>query len=91
MNVPHQNDVSHVGGSWWTASAGWLVSAWSSVTSGMPPLAAAVAFATLVLTVVKIAQEVRAWRRADDERTLVRKLLDKLGRKSGFDKLDSRT
>lgn len=82
--------TAHVAGSWWTAAAGWAVSIWSTIASGMPPLAAAVAMATLLLTVIKIAQEVRAWRRSDDERTMVKKVLERLKRPSAFDKFDSR-
>lgn len=84
MNDTHQHVAAHVGGSWWTAAAGWVLSIWTALADGMPPLAAAVAIATLVLTVIKIAQEIRAWRRSDDERTPVRKLLERAKRGSGF-------
>jgi hypothetical protein len=80
-----------VNGSWWTVAAGWALYAWSVITDGwnaathgMPPLAALVAFATLVLTVVKIAQEIRAWKRSEEERSSLQKLVRHLGAKSGF-------
>lgn len=80
-----------VGGSWWTVAAGWAVyvwgaiaDGWNGITAGMPPLAAMVAIATLILTAIKIAQEIRAWRRSEEERTALQKLLRGLSLKSGF-------
>lgn len=80
-----------VSGSWWTVAAGWAVYVWGAVadgwdgiTAGMPPLAALVAIATLALTVIKIAQEVRAWRRSEEDRSALQKLLQRFGQKSGF-------
>ena len=84
MNDESHATVASVGGSWWTVAAGWATSIWSSVAAGMPPLAAAVAIATLVLTFIKIAQEVRAWHRSDDERTLIKKMIERMKRNSGF-------
>ena len=80
-----------VNGSWWTVAAGWVLYAWSVITdgwhaatNGMPPLAALVALATLVLTIVKIAQEIRAWRRSEEERSALQKLVKHWSKKSGF-------
>lgn len=81
---------AHVTGVWWTSAAGWLLSVWSWLTHGMSPLAAALTLATLVLTILKIAQEIRAWRKDSEERTALQKLVDRLTRKSSFDKLDSK-
>ena len=47
-------------------------------------LAAMAASATLVLTIIKIAQEIRAYRTKGLEQTALRKLVDKLTRRSGF-------
>ena len=79
---------ANVAGSWWTSGAGWLLSGWSYVTAGMSPLAAVLAIATLILTVIKIVQEVRALRKTEAEQSAIQKLLDKLSRKSGFDELE---
>lgn len=88
---PSDAATQSVNGSWWTIAAGWALSVWgaasdgwAAATHGMPPLAALVALATLVLTVVKIAQEIRAWRRSEEERSALQKLLRHWSRKSGF-------
>jgi hypothetical protein len=73
-----------VAGSWWTAGFGWVFSIIEWLVAGMSPLAALVAIATLVLTVIKIAQEIRAYRNKGLEQTALRKLVDKLTRRSGF-------
>ena len=79
-----------VAGSWRTSGAGWLLSGWSYLTAGMAPLAAALALATLVLTAIKIVQEVKALRKVDAEQSAIQKLLDRLARRSTFDELDKR-
>lgn len=82
--------VSQVGYSWWTSGAGGALTLWQWATDGMSPLAALLAIATLVLTVIKILQEVMAVRNQRAEQTVMRKLLDRLSRRSGFDHQDTR-
>lgn len=84
------NHEAHVGGSWWASGAGWIMSFWAWASAGMSPLAALLAVLTVVLTAIKIAQEIRAWRKDSEDRTALQKLLDRLTRRSTFDKLDSR-
>lgn len=73
-----------VNGSWWTAGFGWVFSFVEWMVAGTSPLAAIVAAATLVLTIIKIAQEIRTYRTKGLEQTALRKILDKLTRRSGF-------
>lgn len=73
-----------VAGSWWTAGFGWVFGIVEWLVAGMSPLAAMAASATLVLTIIKIAQEIRAYRTKGLEQTALRKLVDKLTRRSGF-------
>jgi len=82
--------VSQVGYSWWTSGAGGALALWQWATEGMSPLAAFLAMATLVLTAIKIVQEVMAVRNQQTERTVMRKMLDRLSRRSGFDPQDTR-
>lgn len=84
-----QSEV-HVMGSWWTTAVGWVYSVWAWFSHGTGPAAALVALFTLILTIIKIAQEIRAWRRDSEDRTALQKLLDALtARRSRFGKLDT--
>lgn len=66
MTTDHQ--VIH--GGWREAVAGWLVSGYGWLFADMPGIAALVAIATLVLTIIKILDAVRTWRAGDRSMTL---------------------
>ena len=45
---------------------------------------------TVALTSIKIAQEIRAWRARDEERQALRKLWERMSRRTRPGRLDSR-
>lgn len=57
MNL--HNDLVH--GGWWQSIAGVLLTAWSWLTGDMPGIALILSAATLVLTLIKIADALRRW------------------------------
>ena len=84
------DQTPHVAGSWWALLLGWASSGWVWLTGGMTPLAGAGAVAALLLTIIKIAQEVRAWRARDEERQVLRRLWARMSRRTRPGRLDSR-
>ena len=58
-------DHNVIQGGWREAVVGWLVSGYGWLFADMPGIAALVAVATLVLTIIKILDAVRAWRAGD--------------------------
>lgn len=64
MAVDIHNGHSLSGG-WREVIAGWATSGYGWLFADMPGIAALVAVATLVLTLIKIAQAVMAWRASD--------------------------
>lgn len=59
-------DAHHaMSGGWREVIAGWATSGYGWLFADMPGIAALVAVATLVLTVIKIAQAVMAWQASD--------------------------
>lgn len=78
----------HVSGSWWSALAGWIGAGWAWLAGGMTPLAAAGTIAALVLTIIKIVQEINAWRTRNEEHQVLRKLWTRMRSRPGS--LDSR-
>ena len=88
MSTPDQH--AHVAGSWLASIAGWAVHVWTWFKGDGSDGAALAMAATLVLTVIKIAQEIRAWRTRDEERQALRKLWERMSRRTRPGRLDSR-
>lgn len=57
-------------GGWREVIAGWATSGYGWLFADMPGIAALVAVATFVLTLIKIAQAVMAWRASDHSMTV---------------------
>jgi hypothetical protein len=70
--------------------AGWAVHVWTWFKGDGSDGAALAMAATMVLTVIKIAQEVRAWHARDEERQALRKLWERMSRRTRPGRLDSR-
>lgn len=87
MNTPEAPVT--VAGSWITTAAGWLVSIWQWFAGDASGGATLVMFGTLVLTVFKIVQEIQAWRARDEQRQALRKLWDRMSRRTKSAPLDS--
>lgn len=67
-------DHNIINGGWREAAAGWAVSWYGWLFADMPGITAIVAVATLVLTVIKILDAVRAWRASDKSMTMGRRI-----------------
>lgn len=80
MNTPDQH--AHVAGSWWASMAGWVYSIWHWFAGDANGMTLVIGISTVVLTGIKIAQEVHAWRARDEERKLLGKLWDKMSARS---------
>lgn len=77
MSTDHSPNVA---GSWAVSITGWALSGWSYLTEGMAPLTAMATVLTVVLTLIKLAQEVSAWRRREHDRQMLRKMLERMQR-----------
>ena len=86
MTPPDQH--LHVGGSWITSFAGWLVSTWAWFAGEANGMTIMIGIGTIILTGIKVAQEIRAWLLRDEEQQALRKLWEKMNRKSRPAKLD---
>ena len=75
MSTDHQ--IIH--GGWREAVAGWLVSGYGWLFADMPGIAALVAVATLLLTIIKIIDAVRSWRAGDRSMTIGARLKTTFG------------
>ena len=78
MSTPHQ-----LTGGWREAAASWLASGYGWLYADMPVIAAMGATAALILTIIKIAQAVIAWRSTDTSETVSRRLRNALGTRPG--------
>ena len=87
MSTPHSETSSIVSWSWVTSAVGWFWQWFVGDASGMSIL---LGLATTLLTCLKIAQEVQAWRARDEEHQALRKLWEKVSRRSRPIPLDSR-
>ncbi len=88
MNTPDQH--AHVAGSWWASIAGWAYSLWSWFAGDANGMTVVIGITTVALTGIKIAQEIRAWRARDEERQALRKLWERMSRRTRTGRLDSR-
>ncbi len=77
MSTDHAPNVA---GSWAVSITGWAMSGWAYLTEGMAPLTAMATALTVVLTLIKLAQEVSAWRRRDHDRQMLRKVYERMQR-----------
>jgi len=80
MSAPDQQ--IHVAGSWWASLAGWAYSIWSWFAGDANGMTVLIGITTIVLTGIKIVQEVHAWRDRDEERKVLGKLWDKMSARS---------
>lgn len=89
MSSPDQS--AHVAGSWAATAAGWLVSLWQWFAGDASGMTVMIGVGTIVLTVIKVAQEAQAWRARDEQRQALRKLWERMGgRRTRPGRLDSR-
>ncbi len=88
MSAPDQQ--IHVAGSWWASLAGWVYSIWHWFAGDANGMTLLIGIGTVVLTGIKIAQEVHAWRARDEERQALRKLWDRMSKRTRPGRLDSR-
>lgn len=89
MTTPDQH--AHVAGSWAATAAGWLVSLWHWFAGDASGMTVVIGVGTIVLTVIKVAQEAQAWRARDEQRQALRKLWERMGgRRTRPGRLDSR-
>ena len=88
MSTPDQH--AYVAWSWATTAAGWMVSLWRWFSGDASGGASMVMVGTLVLTVFKILQELQAWRARDEQRQALRKLWERMSRRTRPGRLDSR-
>lgn len=88
MPTPHE--VHTVGGSWLASLAGWAYSLWHWFAGDASGMSVLIGVATISLTAIKIAQEINAWRSRDEERQALRKLWDRMSRRTRPGRLDSR-
>ena len=80
MSSPDQS--AHVAGSWAATAAGWLVSLWHWFAGDANGMTLLIGISTVVLTGIKIAQEVHAWHARDEERRVLGRLWDKMSARS---------
>lgn len=80
MTTPDQH--AQVAGSWMATAAGWLVSLWQWFSGDASGMTLVIGISTVVLTGIKIAQEVHAWRDRDEERRVLGRLWDKMSARS---------
>ncbi len=80
MTTPDQH--AQVAGSWWASIAGWAYSIWSWFAGDANGMTVLIGITTIVLTGIKIAQEIHAWRAQDEERRVLGKLWDKMSARS---------
>ena len=79
MTPDHQ---VHVTGSWWASIAGWAYSIWHGFAGDANGMTLLIGISTAVLTGIKIAQEINAWRARDEERRVLGKLWNKMAARS---------
>ena len=72
----------HVVGSWWASIAGWAYSIWSWFAGDANGMTVMIGITTVILTVIKIAQELQAWHARDEERRVLGRLWDKMSARS---------
>ena len=82
------NTNAHVAGSWWASMAGWVYSIWHWFAGDANGMTVVIGITTVVLTGIKIAQEIRAWRARDEERQALRKLWDRMSKRTRPARLD---
>ncbi len=80
MTTPDQH--AQVAGSWMATAAGWLVSLWQWFSGDASGMTVLVGIGTLLLTAIKVSQEVQAWRARDEQQQALRKLWDKMSARS---------
>jgi len=71
---------AQVAGSWWTSLAGWAYSIWSWFAGDATGMTILIGVTTIILTGIKIAQEIQAWRAKQAEHQVLSKLWTKMGR-----------
>ena len=79
---PDPDTNAHVAGSWWASIAGWVYSIWHWFAGDANGMTLVIGISTVVLTGIKIAQEVHAWHALDEERRVLGKLWDKMAARS---------
>jgi len=62
--------------------AGWAYSLWHWFAGDASGMALIIGVSTAVLTIIKIAQEINAWRARDEERRVLGKLWNKMAARS---------
>ncbi len=80
--TPDPNTNAHVAGSWWASMAGWVYSIWHWFAGDANGMTLVIGISTVVLTCIKIAQEIHAWHARDEERRVLGKLWDKMSARS---------
>ena len=73
---------AQVAGSWMATAAGWLVSLWQWFAGDASGMTVMIGITTVILTGIKIAQEIHAWRARDEERRVLGKLWGKMSARS---------
>jgi len=73
---------AHVSGSWPTVVGGWILSMWQWFTGDASGMAVMIGIGTIVLTSIKIAQEIQAWKARDEEKQVLRKLWERVSKKT---------
>ena len=86
MNTPDQH--AHVAGSGWASIAGWAYSLWGWFAGDANGMTVMIGITTVALTCIKIAQEISAWRARDEERQALRKLWDRMSKRTRPARLD---
>lgn len=76
------NSHTYVVGSWWASMAGWAYSIWHWFAGDANGMTVLIGITTIVLTGIKIAQEIHAWHARDEERRVLGKLWDKMSARS---------
>lgn len=74
--------VSSVTGGWGAAVVGWVVSVWQWFAGDASGMAVMIGVGTLLLTAVKLAQELQTWRARSEEKQVLSKLWGKLNKKT---------
>lgn len=87
MSTPDPH--AYVAGSWIATVTGWVVSLWQWFAGEASGGAALVMLGTLLLTIFKIVQEIQAWKARDEQSQALRKLWDRMSRRTRPTPLDS--
>lgn len=81
--------LATVTGSWWTSLVSGLYWFWGWFFGGVSGINTLAGVLAVVLTSIKIAQEINAWRSRDEEQQALRKLWNRMSRRSHPIPLDS--